>query len=59
MVLDANGRSHRPKGLPRGLAGTYDANAAAVRDTDLTPGGAPRSAGMDVRRVEPDGRLHA
>lgn len=36
MVLDANGRNHRPKGLPRGLAGTYDANAAAVRDTDLT-----------------------
>lgn len=50
MVLDANGRSHRPKGLPRGLAGTYDANAAAVRDTDLTPGGAPRSAGMDAIR---------
>lgn len=36
MVLDANGRSHRPKGLPRGLAGTYDANAAAVRDLDVS-----------------------
>lgn len=35
MVMDANGRPHRPKGLPKGVAGTYDANPAAGGDTDL------------------------
>ena len=24
MVMDVNGRSHRPAGLPQGTAGTYE-----------------------------------
>lgn len=38
MVMDGNGRSHRPKGLPQGLAGTYDASRTMGDDTDLTGG---------------------
>lgn len=39
MVMDANGRSHRAKGLPKGYAGTYDGNtaAAAAAAADVTP----------------------
>ena len=35
MSVDVNGRTHRPKGLPKGVAGTYAAGAAARGDTDL------------------------
>lgn len=37
MVMDANGRSHRAKGLPKGYAGTYDGNTAAAAAADVTP----------------------
>lgn len=35
MSVDANGRTHRPKGLPKGVAGTFGASAAARGDADL------------------------
>lgn len=34
MSVDANGRTHRPKGLPKGVAGTFGASAAARGDAD-------------------------
>lgn len=38
MSVDRNGRSHRPKGLPKGKAGTYDRTRHAGDDTDLDTG---------------------
>lgn len=35
MVVDANGMSHKPKGLPQRVAGNYDGRAFAVGDGDL------------------------
>ena len=35
MSVDANGRTHRPKGLPKGMAGTYAAVGPACGDADL------------------------
>ena len=35
MSVDANGRTHRPKGMPKGVAGTFGASAAARGDADL------------------------
>ncbi|MBT1161761.1 hypothetical protein [Bifidobacterium sp. SO1] len=37
MVLDANHRSHRAKGLPQGLAGTFDGALAVEGDDDILP----------------------
>lgn len=36
MVMDANGRSHRPAGLPQGTAGTYEPTGGAGSDDDLS-----------------------
>lgn len=49
MVLDANGRSHRPQGLPAGVAGTFDGGGRAGGADDLTPPPAP----ADAWRSEP------
>lgn len=38
MVIDNRGMSHKPKGLPRHVAGTYEGVAAAMRDDDLDTG---------------------
>ena len=38
MVIDNRGMSHKPKGLPRHVAGTYEGLAAAMRDDDLDAG---------------------
>ena len=35
MVMDVNGRSHRPAGLPQGAAGTYEPTGDAGGDDDL------------------------
>lgn len=35
MSVDRNGMSHKPKGLPRHVAGTYEGLAAATGDDDL------------------------
>lgn len=35
MVMDMNGRSHRPAGLPQGTAGTYEPIGGAGGDDDL------------------------
>lgn len=37
MSVDRNGRSHRPAGLPKGYAGTYDGNDAGSDAFDLQP----------------------
>ena len=39
MVIDNRGMSHKPKGLPRRVAGTYEGLAAATGDADLDTGG--------------------
>ncbi|KAA8828160.1 hypothetical protein [Bifidobacterium myosotis] len=49
MVLDANGRSHRPQGLPAGVAGTFDGGGRTASADDLTPPPAP----ADAWHVEP------
>lgn len=36
MVMDMNGRSHRPAGLPQGTAGTYEPTGDAGGDDDLS-----------------------
>lgn len=36
MVMDMNGRSHRPAGLPQGTAGTYEPTGGAGGDDDLS-----------------------
>ena len=41
MVMDRNNRSHRPKGLPQGVAGTFDTTApqaAGVIHSDFERG---------------------
>lgn len=53
MTTDANGRTHRPKGLPRGLAGTYEATRTAGGDSDLTED--PYPLGLDDSRAEATG----
>lgn len=35
MVMDKNGRSHKPQGLPQRVAGTYDVMAGVGTDSDL------------------------
>lgn len=35
MVIDNKGMSHKPKGLPRHVAGTYEGLAATMNDNDL------------------------
>ncbi|MBT1162781.1 Fic family protein [Bifidobacterium sp. SO1] len=37
MVVDRNNRSHRPAGLAKGVAGTFDENNRKGGDSDLTP----------------------
>lgn len=37
MVMDRNNRGHRAKGLPRGVAGTFDATAAPAGVDDVAP----------------------
>ena len=37
MSVDRNGRSHRPAGLPKGYAGTYDGNDAGSDAFDIQP----------------------
>lgn len=39
MSVDRNGRSHKPKGLPKGVAGTYDRGMRAGGDDDLQADG--------------------
>lgn len=36
MVMDNQGRSHKPQGLPQGVAGTYDSKQGIGSDADLT-----------------------
>ncbi len=36
MVMDMNGRSHRPAGLSQGTAGTYEPTGGAGGDDDLS-----------------------
>lgn len=36
MVMDKHGRSHKPQGLPQGVAGTYDSQQGVGIDDDLT-----------------------
>ncbi|AUD87238.1 hypothetical protein [Bifidobacterium breve] len=53
MVLDAHGRSHRAKGLPKGYAGTFDTTAAGTGGDDVAPpvggdGPRPEHAIMDA-----------
>lgn len=42
MTMDANNRSHRPAGLPQGVAGTFDTTESGVDDADVAP---PMGAG--------------
>lgn len=42
MTMDANNRSHRPAGLPQGVAGTFDTTVSGVDDADVAP---PMGAG--------------
>ena len=37
MSIDRNNRSHRPKGLPPQVAGTYEPATGAMDATDVTP----------------------
>ena len=37
MTVDRNNRSHRPKGLPQGVAGTFDTTAATAGIDDVAP----------------------
>lgn len=37
MVMDRNNRGHRAKGLPRGVAGTFDATATTAGVDDVAP----------------------
>lgn len=37
MTVDKNGMSHKPAGLPQGVAGTYDHKAGFASDTDIEP----------------------
>lgn len=37
MTADRNNRSHRPKGLPQGVAGTFDTTAATTGIDDVAP----------------------
>lgn len=39
MSVDRNGRSHKPKGLPKGVAGTYDRVGRTKGDDDLQTDG--------------------
>ena len=50
MTVDRNNRSHRPKGLPQGVAGTFDTTAATAGIDDVAPpsGGGRR---LDVALV--------
>ncbi|KAA8825114.1 hypothetical protein [Bifidobacterium myosotis] len=41
MTTDANGRSHRPQGLPQHVAGTFDAKGGDAGATDVEPPAAP------------------
>lgn len=50
MSVDANGRTHRPKGLPKGVAGTFGTSAAARGDADLDE--SPYRLGGDGSRAE-------
>ena len=50
MTMDANGRPHRPKGLPQGMAGTYDTTDTTGTDRDLDAP-APRAPMKAVRRA--------
>lgn len=67
MVMDRNNRSHRAKGLPQGVAGTYDATASAGGDDVRPPDAAPAPdtgrlwlddvLGATVPRTNPDGTV--
>lgn len=37
MTVDRNNRSHRPKGLPQGYAGTFDAAGPQTAGDDVAP----------------------
>ena len=50
MSVDANGRTHRPKGLPKGVAGTYAAVGPTGGDADLDE--SPYRLGGDGSRAE-------
>lgn len=49
MSIDRNNRSHRPKGLPPQVAGTYEPAAPGMDTTDVTP---PDPDGPELDRVE-------
>lgn len=60
MVMDRNNRSHRAKGLPQGVAGTYDATASAGGDDVRPPDAAPApDADADAGRLWLDDVLRA
>lgn len=58
MVMDRNNRSHRAKGLPQGVAGTYDATASAGGD-DVRPPDAAPAPDADAGRLWLDDVLRA
>ena len=37
MTVDRNNRSHRPKGLPQGVAGTFDTAGPQAAGDDIVP----------------------
>ena len=49
MSIDRNNRSHRPKGLPPQVAGTYEPAAPGMDTTDVTP---PDPDGPELDRLE-------
>lgn len=50
MVIDSKGMSHKPKGLPRRVAGTYEGLAATAGDDDLDTGGPAAARGQWATR---------
>lgn len=52
MAKDANGRSHKPAGLPQGEAGTFDREHTAAGDTDLDLADMAGAAVLTERCIE-------
>lgn len=52
MTTDANGRSHRPQGLPQHVAGTFDTEGGDTGASDVEPPAAPPFDPMREWRAE-------
>lgn len=59
MSVNRNQRPHRPKGLPQGLAGTFDHTNTSSVDTDLTPPVYARKRQTSARSYEDDAQSYA